>query len=378
MKAINKSVPILALCCAMSTQVIARDVTDLVDDREWLSAYRGGTGGSSFDMKNDLPNSFDTHVSKVTVRHGERIDAVKFDWDYDSGSKSASSESYGGDGGNASSFTLSDDESIVKVKVWGTDSDWNEGRIGRISFTTSEGDVYDYGGTSKSLQQWGIFSGSQIIGLWGREGNEVDRTGIIIAPLVDLQIASIDVDADSYKSSTRASTFTSSQVLFNDTSSDQSTQVSVGYTESTGFSNSYSETSGITETLGVSVSTKGGLFGLAEVSSSLSASVSAQQSLTVGETVSTTSTTSTTTNINVNVGAYRVVVAEAVAYYGTDEVDYTMTIENTYDNEEFEVKGTFTGESTQVYGSWTEIGTIEKGVIDIYDAFEDEYGYYEN
>lgn len=378
MKTINKSVPIFALCCVMSTQVIARDITDLVNDREWSSSYRGGTGGSSFDMKNKIPNSFDAHVSKVTVRHGERVDAIKFEWDYDSGAKSASSESYGGSGGNVSSFRLSDDEYIVKVKVWGTDSDWNEGRVGRISFTTSDGDIYDYGGTSKNLQQWGTFSASQIIGLWGREGNEVDRAGIIVAPLVDLQITNIDIDADSYASSTRASTFTSSQVLFNDTSADQSTQVSVAYTESSGFSNSYSETSGITETLGVSVSTKGGLFGLAEVSSSLSASVAAQQSLTVGETVSTTSTTSTSININANVAAHRIVVAEAVAYYGTDEVDYTMTIENVYDNETFDVKGTFTGESTKVYGSWTEIGTIEKGVIDIYEAFEDEYGYYEN
>ena len=129
---------------------------------------------------------------------------------------------------------------------------------------------------------------------------------------------------------------------------------------------------------GVTVSTKADFFSLAEVSSTLSASVSAQESLTVGETVSSSSTTSTTVKIDVNIPAYSIVVAEAVAYYGDEQVDYTMTVENTYDGEEFEVKGTFAAETTQVYGSWTEIGTIEKGVIDIYDASEYEYGHYEN
>lgn len=166
--------------------------------------------------------------------------------------------------------------------------------------------------------------------------------------------------------------------MFNDTSTSQTSQIGVAYTEESSFSNTYSETSGITETTGVTVSTKADFFSLAEVSSTLSASVSAQESLTVGETVSSSSTTSTTVKIDVNIPAYSIVVAEVVAYYGDEQVDYTMTVENTYDGEEFEVKGTFAAETTQVYGSWTEIGTIEKGVIDIYDAFEYEYGHYEN
>ena len=52
---------------------------------------------------------------------------------------------------------LSDDEYIAKVKIWGTDSDWDEGHVGRISFTTSDGDIYDYGGSSENLHEWESF-----------------------------------------------------------------------------------------------------------------------------------------------------------------------------------------------------------------------------
>lgn len=157
MSVIKKCTPIIALCCVISSPVIARDITDLVDDRQWSSAYRGGSGGDSFDMKNDLPNYFDTRVTSVKVRHDSRIDAVQFYWDYDNGSKSASSTYYGGSGGSESSFSLSDDEYIAKVKIWGTDSDWDEGHVGRISFTTSDGDIYDYGGSSENLHEWESF-----------------------------------------------------------------------------------------------------------------------------------------------------------------------------------------------------------------------------
>lgn len=378
MNKIYQRLSVIALCCGLLSPSYARDVTDIVDDRQWSSQYRGGTGGSNFNMKNDLPNYFDTRVTKVAVRHGSRIDAVKFYWDYNSDNSATSSDFYGGSGGNLSSFSLSDDEHIVKIKIWGTDSDSDEGRVGRISFTTSDGDVYDYGSTAKNLKQWGAFSASQIIGLWGREGSEIDRAGIIIAPLVNLMVTDIELDNNSYKSTSNSSTFVSSQILYNDTSVAQSTQVSVVYTEASSFENSYSETAGITKTMGVEVETSGDLFGLAKVSTTISGSVSGQESLTIGESVSTSSSTSTWVKVDANVAAHTIVVAEAVAYYDTDEIDYTMTVENTYDGEEFEVKGTFTGEGTQVFGSWTEIGTINQGVIDVYSAFEDEYGYLEN
>ena len=95
----------------------------------------------------------------------------------------------------------------------------------------------------------GVFYSSQIIGLWERSGNEIDRAGIILAPLVNFQITDIDIDTGSYESfNTASTTFTSSQVLFNDTSTSQTSQIGVAYTEESSFSNTYSETSGITET----------------------------------------------------------------------------------------------------------------------------------
>jgi len=378
MKKIYKSLLVLITLVLMGHSAFARDVTDLVNDREVSSDYRGGNGGSGFSMENEIPKYFDARVTKVKVRHNERIDAIQFEWEYENGTKTKKSTFYGGSGGTESSFTLSDGEFINKIKIWGTDSSASSGRVGRISFTTSEGKVYDYGETSNNLQQLGQYTNQQIIGVWGREGTEIDRLGIITAPAVDLQVIDIGLRDKTYESLQTASTFTSSQVLFNDSSASQSTQVSVAYTEESSFSNSYSDTAGITTTNNVTVSTKSDVFGIAEVSASISAGVSSQQSLTVGRADSTSNNTTTTIKVDTNVAANSIVVAEATAYYGQEEVDYIMTVENNFGGELFFVLGTFSGTNTTVFGSWTEIGTINNGVIDIYSAFENEYGYYEN
>ena len=167
-------------------------------------------------------------------------------------------------------------------------------------------------------------------------------------------------------------------MLFNDSDSSQSTQISVAYWEESSFSNSYSDTAGITTTNEVTVSTKTNVFGIAEVSAALASGVASEKSLTVGESNSSTSKVTTTITVNATAAARSVVIAEAVAYYGEEEVDYIMTVQNKFGGEKFFVLGTFSGTSTTVYGSWTKIGTIKNGVIDIYSAFDNEYGYYEN
>jgi hypothetical protein len=354
----------------------ARDVDDIVDDWWTSTAYRGGTGGSGFDMYDDLPDYFDTHVYKVQVRHGERIDAIKFYWDYKGGTKTTSSEYYGGGGGSQSSFSLSDDEFIRKIEICSSDSDWDEGRVGYIKFWTTDGNKYSYGDTAKNCNTWS-YTNKHIVGLWGREGDEIDRLGIIGAPIVNLEVTGIDIDDNSYDTATTSTTYSSSQVLFNDTSTSQSTTVSVEYKDITSFANSYSETSGISEEYGVEAEVSSDYFDLVDVSTTLSYSVTQQDTLTVGETITESEWVTSTSSISVTVPANSIVVAEAVAYYGDEDVDYTMTVENTYTGEEFDVEGTFSGTSTTVWASWSEIGSISDGEIDIYDAYEEEYGSYE-
>jgi len=378
MKKIYNSVLVVIGLVLMTQSVFARDVTDLVKDREVVSATRGGTGGGSFSMINEIPKYFDARVKKVRIRHQTRINAVQFEWEYNNGSKTKKSTYWGGTGGKESSFTLSDGEFINKIKMWGTESNGSKGRVGRIEFTTSKGKVYDYGETSGNLQQLGKYKNDQIIGLWGREGTEIDRTGIITAPVVDLQVLSVDLREKTYETSQTATTFTSSQVLFNDSSSSQSTQVSVAYAEETSFSNTYTDTAGITKSNDVTVSTKANVFGIAEISSSIAAGVASQKSLTVGKANSSSKKTTTTIKVDANVAARSVVVAEAVVYYGEEDVDYIMTVKNKFGGERFFVLGKFSGTHTTVFGSWTKIGTIKNGVIKIYNAFKNEYGYYEN
>jgi len=378
MKKIYNTVLVVIGLMLMTQSVFARDVTALVNDREVSSDYRGGNGGSSFSMKNEIPKYFDARVKKVRVRHNHRIDAVQFEWEYQNGTKTKKSSYYGGTGGKESSFTLSDGEFINKIKIWGTDSKASSGRVGRIAFTTSKGKVYDYGDTANNLQQLGKYSNKQIIGLWGKDGTEINRAGIITAPVVDLQVVDIELREKTYKTSQTATTFTSSQVLFNDSGSSQSTQVSVAYTEETSFSNSYNDTAGITKTNDVSVSTKANVFGIGEISSSIAAGVASQKSLTVGKSNSSSKKTTTTIKVDANAAARSVVVAEAVVYYGEEDVDYIMTVKNKFGGERFYVLGTFSGTNTTVFGSWTKIGTIKNGVIKIYKAFKNEYGYYEN
>ena len=362
----------------MSQSVFARNVTDLVNDRELSSAYRGGTGGTYFTMKSEIPQYFDARVTKVRIRHNSRIDAVQFELEYNNGTQTKKSSYYGGTGGTESSFTLSDGEFINKIKIWGTDSSASSGRVGRISFTTSKGNVYDYGQTANNLQQLGKYTNQQIIGFWGRWGTEIDRAGIITAPVVDLQVLDVELRDNTYETSQTATTFTSSQVLFNDSDSAQSTQVSVAYAEESSFSNTYSDTAGITKTNDVTIATKANVFGIAEVSSSIAAGVASQESLTVGESNSSSTKTTTTIKVDANVAARSVVVAEAVVYYGEEDVEYIMTVENQFGGERFFVLGTFSGTHTTVFGSWTKIGTINNGVVSIYSAFDNEYGYYEN
>lgn len=371
-----KKVPLIAVCIGLGTPGLsfARDVDDIVNDWWKSTSYLGANGGSSFDMlSDDIPSFFDAHVYKVLVRHGSRIDAIKFNWDYKGESKTTSSEYYGGSGGSQSSFTLDDNEYIRKIKIC---DNGEHDRVGYIKFWTNFGNYYDFGDTQNTCRTWS-YSDQHIIGLWGREGDEIDKAGIVVAPRVNLDVTDIEINEDTYSTLTTSTTASSTQVLFNDTSTSQSTSVSVAYTDKTEFTNTYSETSGISSTYGIEVGVSTDWFDLFDVSTKLSTSVTSEESLTIGESITESSWSTTTITVNATVPANAIVVAEAIVYYTEEEVDYTMTVENTYTDEEFNVEGTFTGINTNVYGSWSQIGTIENGVIDIYEAFEDEYGYYE-
>lgn len=138
------------------------------------SDFFGGPHGTAFNDADNLPASVSPRT--LTLRGGTRLDAVSLT--HDGGTALA----HGGSGGTATSLTLAGGEHLTAVKLTQGQKDGRT-RIFSAAFTTDKGRTLAAGTATSAAKTFTAPSGWQIVGFTGRSGDEIDKLGVLYAPI---------------------------------------------------------------------------------------------------------------------------------------------------------------------------------------------------
>lgn len=139
-----------------------------------MSDQFGGPHGTSFNDVNYIPEN--PIVTNIGLRAGSRVDQVNISL------SGGITFVHGGTGGTANSLTLNSNEYVSSVQLCSGQKDGNT-RIFYVKFTTNTGRTLSGGSTTSSAVTYSAPSGWQIVGFHGRSGSEVDKVGVIYAPI---------------------------------------------------------------------------------------------------------------------------------------------------------------------------------------------------
>jgi hypothetical protein len=150
------------------------------DDRR-LSDQLGGPHGTSFNDVSLLPASPVVHELKL--RSGSRVDRVE----------TVLSNGYpfghGGTGGDEQTLTLADAEYLTSAHLCaGKHNDTT--RIFSARFETSDGRSLSGGSSTSDCVTYSAPDGWQIVAFHGRSGDEIDKLGVVYAPITSIVPAS--------------------------------------------------------------------------------------------------------------------------------------------------------------------------------------------
>jgi endonuclease/exonuclease/phosphatase family metal-dependent hydrolase len=134
----------------------------------------GGPHGTAFNDADDLPATVAPRA--LTLRGGSRLDAVSLTH------ADGTTLSHGCTGGTATSLTLAPGEHLTAVKLTQGKKDGRT-RIFSASFTTDKGRTLSAGTATSDTKTFTAPSGWQIAGFTGRAGDEVDKLGVLYAPV---------------------------------------------------------------------------------------------------------------------------------------------------------------------------------------------------
>ena len=138
------------------------------------SDFFGGPHGTAFNDADDLPATLAPRT--LTLRGGSRLDAVSLTHD------GGTTLSHGGTGGTASSLTLASGEHLTSVKLTEGQKD-DRTRIFSAAFTTDKARTLSAGTATSDTKTFTAPSGRQIVGFTGRAGDEIDKLGVLYAPI---------------------------------------------------------------------------------------------------------------------------------------------------------------------------------------------------
>ncbi|MFF0731757.1 jacalin-like lectin [Streptomyces chartreusis] len=138
------------------------------------SDFFGGPHGTAFNDADDLPAT--PAPRTLTLRGGSRLDAVALTHD------GGSALTHGGTGGTATSLTLAAGEHLTAVKLTQGQKDGRT-RIFSAAFTTDKGRTLSSGTATSDAKTFTAPSGWQIVGFTGRSGDEIDKLGVLYAPI---------------------------------------------------------------------------------------------------------------------------------------------------------------------------------------------------
>ncbi|GAA2648230.1 jacalin-like lectin [Streptomyces vastus] len=134
----------------------------------------GGPHGTAFNDADDLPAT--PAPRTLTLRGNARLDAVSLTHD------GGTSLTHGGTGGTATSLTLAADEHLTSVKLTSAQKDGHT-RIFSAAFTTDKSRTLTSGSPTSSTMTYTAPAGWQIVGFTGRAGAEIDKLGVLYAPI---------------------------------------------------------------------------------------------------------------------------------------------------------------------------------------------------
>jgi endonuclease/exonuclease/phosphatase family metal-dependent hydrolase len=137
-----------------------------------MSDLWGGPHGTAFtDIDRVGPR-----VTRVSLRAGARVDQVGLDL------ADGTSLRHGGWGGTANSLTLAPGEHLAQVTLTRGKKN-GQTRIFSARFTTNRGRTLAGGSPTEDSVTYTAPAGWQVVGFHGRSGAEVDRLGLIYAPV---------------------------------------------------------------------------------------------------------------------------------------------------------------------------------------------------
>ncbi|ETI30565.1 hypothetical protein F441_01254 [Phytophthora nicotianae CJ01A1] len=163
-----------AIFQVLMTVALGAGVATALENGVQLSQTFGGPHGTKYSDL-DIASSGQT-VQAITIRTGERVNAVSLDITDPSGQKSTLY--HGGGGGDPNTLTLGAGEFITGIEAhWGEKD--SHTRIKYIQFTTSSGKTISGGSPTKDIGKDSAPAGYQLGGFVGTCGKELDSVGAI-------------------------------------------------------------------------------------------------------------------------------------------------------------------------------------------------------
>ncbi len=138
------------------------------------SDFFGGPHGTAYNDADNLPSTVSPRT--LTLRGASRLDAVSLTHD------GGTTLTHGGTGGTAASLTLASGEHLTSVKLTQGQKDGRT-RIFSAAFGTDKGRTLASGTATSDAKTFTAPSGWQIVGFTGRGGDEIDKLGVLYAPI---------------------------------------------------------------------------------------------------------------------------------------------------------------------------------------------------
>lgn len=145
-----------------------------LNDAIKMSDQFGGPHGIAFTDVNHLGNS--PVVSSVGIRSGSRIDQVNMEL------SNGTSFTHGGNGGTSERLILNSGEYVKSITLCSGKKDGHT-RIFYVRYKTSSGRTLTGGSTTSETVTYVAPTGWQIVGFHGRSDEEIDKLGVIYAPV---------------------------------------------------------------------------------------------------------------------------------------------------------------------------------------------------